>query len=720
MASSLSSLLLLLVSLTPAIALPPPTISPPTSPNIHGPPLLVKRGSVEKTTTDHTKFDWIHRWAAIGDSFTAGIGSGTQLGTYLTEAWKCSRYSYSWPKIVNKALGPAVQNFQFPACSGARTEQIRQQAANLAGNLDLVMMTAGGNDLCLAAMIRECVFLPYRGEQACQDVIDKAQLNIDTILKPNLQTILDELDDKMKDDSILVFNGYAPFFNTENEDCADAEKHDWAFKEWWSLTYWTHTALPLTTTRREKFNTLVNNINNAIKEVVEENDGTKPYRIVYGDWADLPDKIDGQMCSPRSSGHYPDPDQEGLLFFKPDTHVHEGHIGLRRRSENGTLTPEEAALFEAEKEREAKQHAQWHAEQEAYAREMKARYPHNEDLYDSLIFRSPNPDAEALHKLDPRSASPPNCPGDGNTGIVGEAAEVLGLGLPDSFLSNFHPNQKGHEAIAAVAIDSMIHMRAHVLEKPENACRVKQNEEFICNGIPKPGKPHKAHIPYKYVEEAHDSFCGWTDFPTNSKDWTESRQYHTNTIDQFVIRVTTKTPSHKTKTTLDYNFCKESLKRIIDGCDGGDRAANPLNMKFGGKYVRRDGEYTFEIIPAKEWARPLAKRHEGRCNSHYHVFHSEYVLVGSGWGGNSRDQDKVMWAFSGCGAALNYKWDWTYCTLENRDEVCEGYDWKFVWQGLPLVKARCWDNLTIAKAAGGYYHKYKKKYEDYGCAGSDR
>lgn len=71
-------------------------------------------------------------------------------------------------------------------------------------------------------MIKKCVFLPSysSAEPNCQAIIGKAQENTDTILKTNLKQILVELDGGMNDDSILVFNGYAEFFNTDNEDCA--------------------------------------------------------------------------------------------------------------------------------------------------------------------------------------------------------------------------------------------------------------------------------------------------------------------------------------------------------------------------------------------------------------------------------------------------------------------------------------------------------------------
>lgn len=114
---------------------------------------------------------FIERWAAIGDSFTAGIGdsftagigSGNQLGNMVTldETWKCSRFSYSYPQIVNQALGSSVKDFQYLACSGDRTDGIEKQAKALKGDLDLVVLTDGGNDLCLVSRI-------HRDDDGCQ------------------------------------------------------------------------------------------------------------------------------------------------------------------------------------------------------------------------------------------------------------------------------------------------------------------------------------------------------------------------------------------------------------------------------------------------------------------------------------------------------------------------------------------------------------------------
>jgi hypothetical protein len=61
-----------------------------------------------------TSFAWVHRFAAIGDSFTAGIGSGIQLGEvhHKYDDWICSRYDQSYPMLVNSIIGPSVDDFQ--------------------------------------------------------------------------------------------------------------------------------------------------------------------------------------------------------------------------------------------------------------------------------------------------------------------------------------------------------------------------------------------------------------------------------------------------------------------------------------------------------------------------------------------------------------------------------------------------------------------------------
>ena len=137
----------------------------------------------KRADEDPSDFSWVKRWAAIGDSYTAGIGSGRALGKWtdgehldigLKDAkapvfnitlpnldisghdnWYCARYDMSYPMIISRLFGTHVDDFQYAACSGDRAGQIYQQAKQIEGDLDLVMMTAGGNDLCLVS------FLPW-------------------------------------------------------------------------------------------------------------------------------------------------------------------------------------------------------------------------------------------------------------------------------------------------------------------------------------------------------------------------------------------------------------------------------------------------------------------------------------------------------------------------------------------------------------------------------
>lgn len=95
-----------------------------------------------------TDLTFIRTWAAIGDSYTAGIGAG-DLWSDRKEDYKCSRYDKSYVALLKHLLGPQVEKFSYKACSGARTGDIYNQARELDKFHDLIVMTGGGNDLCL-------------------------------------------------------------------------------------------------------------------------------------------------------------------------------------------------------------------------------------------------------------------------------------------------------------------------------------------------------------------------------------------------------------------------------------------------------------------------------------------------------------------------------------------------------------------------------------------
>lgn len=95
-------------------------------------------------------YSWIKKFAAVGDSFTAGIGSG-DLYDEDDNSYDCSRYSYTYPVIMDHFFGPSIEKFTYTACSGAISMGIFDQVNALDDDQDLVILTAGGNDLCLVS-----------------------------------------------------------------------------------------------------------------------------------------------------------------------------------------------------------------------------------------------------------------------------------------------------------------------------------------------------------------------------------------------------------------------------------------------------------------------------------------------------------------------------------------------------------------------------------------
>ncbi|OIW22887.1 SGNH hydrolase [Coniochaeta ligniaria NRRL 30616] len=655
------------------------------------------RTVLSRRDTDPTDFSWISRWAAIGDSFTAGIGSGYQLGIPLTDDWFCSRYSYSWVKILNYAFGPTVKNFQYPACSGDRTEQIFNQATNLNGPLDLVMMTAGGNDLCLATMITNCIFLAWRGEDVCTQILDKAQENIDTILKDNIRDILSALNGVIKPGGYMIYSGYAPFFDTTNEDCGDLSKQYWAIKEWWWWSYWFSTPLKLTVDRRTKFNTLVANINQAISDVVDEYsaDTSIKYKITYSDWSDWGAEVDGQMCSPNGVGLYPEPGQEELQFIKRNTYVAPpAWRELRRRS-----LDQDAHVDTHEEARVAVEQAiggpLTEEKRQQFLDHLEAKWA-KVNIYDSLLWKSRNPRAEVLHKLDSRAPSPPNCPGDDSPD------PTLGIGLPDKVASNFHPNERGHENMAAFALENLVWLRAKELNVQDPICQV--TDAFTCWQAS--GK--KAFANGDRMNENYKDFCDAVDkdHPTNTLNWSRRKTYHAGTQDEHEMYIQLSNDA----SAWDKNQCLDSFSRIINGCDGND-PNNPLDFKFGGSYVR--GDYEYQVNPKHD--RTLITEMTGDCKGDYKFLWGSYTLRGSGWASSDFGQNTLLSSAKSCVGGGITKWSFDYCL--DGDQDCGGYEWKATFRTPIWVRTRCFNNDKVQKGAGGSTNGVG--WGQVGCSGSD-
>jgi lysophospholipase L1-like esterase len=114
--------------------------------------LALVDGSHQQASYDD--FSWVKNFAIVGDSYTAGIGAGSLID------YDCSRYDGSYAVMMSKQFA-GLKNVYNKACSGAKSPDILTQIQSLPGNLDLAVLTAGGNDLCLVRPIFH--YLPKQG-----------------------------------------------------------------------------------------------------------------------------------------------------------------------------------------------------------------------------------------------------------------------------------------------------------------------------------------------------------------------------------------------------------------------------------------------------------------------------------------------------------------------------------------------------------------------------
>ena len=170
-------------------------------------------------------------------------------------------------------------------------------------------------------------------------------------------------------------------------------------------------------------------INKSIRDAVNEaaGDDNIKYTVGYAEWDYwVSEELDAQMCSPSSNGDYPDKSQPDMHFIKPDTHPwfnwgsDVGRDELRKRDMDLEELMKSTRLSDSEKRRVNRLKAV-----------MEARDRNIElTLYDSILYKSANPNAAVKHKLNPRDPAPPGCPGDGGPDMT------FGLGMPDHIGQN--------------------------------------------------------------------------------------------------------------------------------------------------------------------------------------------------------------------------------------------------------------------------------------------
>lgn len=510
-------------------------------------------------------------------------------------------------------------------------------------------------------MIKTCV-LTGATDDECEAVIEVAQNNLESILPDNIRQVLWALNDKMKDDGtgIVIYNGYAQFFNTDDDD--DCGGQDWSL-----APDYLGTGLPLTLARRETFNNMVIQINSVIKSAVDEiaSNSSINYHIGYASWDPwVYTGVSGQFCDPSSSGFYPDSAQPNLQFFKPTTRTEDTTELKKNKRKN---TPTESLL-------------------------SKRR------IYTSSLMNTPNPAAVALHRLDPRAPAPPTCPGDdGWQSLLPDS-----FGLPDDVGKFFHPNELGHITIASFAAAELMDVRAQVLGITAPEC--KKVDEFTC--WQKTGR--RAYASVDRMNTNYKTFCNkdmqvvWR----GGIGWIGSATYHKGTPDEHVFAVQLGEDAVAAGTDSLRAECLESMSTIINSCDGND-PTNPMDWKFGGQWVR--GDNTWEVTAmADQRPWPPIQTTTGSCVGWYHILYSSYEIYGAGFSTYDYGQQTLLPAINDCHGTAT---EWTFKYLDSSDDGYEkGYEWKATFNDLIWLRGRCFSNNKVVEAAGGFTH---------GCSGND-
>ncbi|KAJ4292102.1 hypothetical protein N0V88_005729 [Collariella sp. IMI 366227] len=166
-----------------------------------------------------------------------------------------------------------------------------------------------------------------------------SEKNLESILKLNLEELLEALNSKMNDNSVVVVNGYA-----------HSTRKRWLLNE-------------ARLDHLQQLNNLVVKINALIKSVVEGTKDKYKYKIGFFNWDVWPsDGVRGQFCDSSSSGEYPDSKQPDMQFFKIDTRSwnQDGHVTARIMTQRDTLhttysiePPWVKELFEKDRQRAA-------------------------------------------------------------------------------------------------------------------------------------------------------------------------------------------------------------------------------------------------------------------------------------------------------------------------------------------------------------------------------
>ncbi|MGH3856474.1 MAG: SGNH/GDSL hydrolase family protein [Pseudonocardiaceae bacterium] len=125
-------------------------------------------GAASAATASQAPFPYPEDYAALGDSYSSGFGTGV----YDPASGACDRSPLSYPSLWVAEHHPA--SFEFAACSGAETADVlATQISALRPGTNLVTITIGGNDTGFSTVLQICT--AASSDRTCDAAVDAAE-----------------------------------------------------------------------------------------------------------------------------------------------------------------------------------------------------------------------------------------------------------------------------------------------------------------------------------------------------------------------------------------------------------------------------------------------------------------------------------------------------------------------------------------------------------------
>ncbi|OBT40677.1 hypothetical protein VE00_08681 [Pseudogymnoascus sp. WSF 3629] len=289
----------------------------------------------------------IKKLAAIGDSYSAGIGAGNRLGSIFDAFtggtdWACSRYDRSYPKIISNDPRLGSPNFQFVSCSGAvAKEVVEKQIPLLDNNQDAILLSVGGNDVDLVKLLNQCIYQigSLTAEQVaiaklaaeadeqygwakdidwdalglgCDGQILRTRIIASGVTFQNsLDSVVAAAKKKLAPGGKIYWTGYGKFFAEDmTTECDKVTWTTWLYR----LANFRQPAEYLTKSRRTSMNDLVEIVNNQIMDAIIRAGGDN---IRFINWDLMLGRRRGRYCeSGVDESTKESNSRTGLMFYE--------------------------------------------------------------------------------------------------------------------------------------------------------------------------------------------------------------------------------------------------------------------------------------------------------------------------------------------------------------------------------------------------------------------